>query len=157
MSVFDSLWSDALHINICVDGVDGDATRLHQQVTAWQTIIQGVPFILCVLVVLINNREAEYLDRVKQGKHRLWQNRQNILFCARGVKGTPGVFKHRVPTKTTSPGFRSYKMDLKSAIWALKSNSYFCYSLFYKWCSSEIFRYFWPQKHICWDRSMKVW
>ena len=48
-------------------------------------------------------------------------------------------------------------MDLKYTIWALKSNSYFCYSLFSKWCSCETFRHFWPREHICWDRSMKFW
>ena len=37
------------------------------------------------------------------------------LFKTR-LKGTPGVFKHRVPAETTSPGFRPYKMDLKYAI-----------------------------------------
>eukprot|EP00116_Pleurobrachia_bachei_P009497 sb/3469759/ len=49
---------------------------------------------------------------------RGWGNSTN-------VKGTPGVFQRRVPNLTTSPGFRPYKMDLKYAILALKSNPFF--------------------------------
>ena len=48
------------------------------------------------------------------------------------IKGTPGDFHHCLPSQMTSPMFRPYKMDLKYAISALKSDSFFCYSRFSK-------------------------
>ena len=73
------------------------------------------------------------------------------------IKGTPGDFHHRVLKQMTSPMFRTYKMNLKYAISALKSNSFFCYSRFSKWRFAIFSQHIWPQEHTIWDRSMKFW
>ena len=72
-------------------------------------------------------------------------------------KGTPGDFHHRLPSQMTSPMFRPYKMDLKYAISALKSDSVFRYSWFSKWRFAIFSQHFWPQEHTIWDRSIKFW